>query len=170
MSSSLPKVSIHTDGGCLGNPGIGGWAAVLQSGRHRKELSGGEPASTNNRMELTAAMEALKTLKQPCLVTIHTDSQYLRNGITKWLFNWKRNQWRTAAKQPVKNADLWQALDAAASRHQITWHWVKGHAGVHENERCDQLAKAAMQHIKSRFSREHLAAALQRFKTIQIED
>jgi ribonuclease HI len=164
MAEATPQVIIYTDGGCHGNPGVGGWAAVLLNGKHRKEIHGGEPATTNNRMELRAAIESLNLLNKPCSVTIHTDSQYVRNGITKWLFGWKRNQWLTASKQPVKNADLWRALDAAVNRHQVTWHWVKGHAGNPENERCDELAQLAMRTIKSRYTRQQLAAALTAFK------
>lgn len=164
MESNPSKVIIHTDGGCIGNPGVGGWAAVMESGRHRKEISGGEPATTNNRMELTAAIEALSLLKKSCAVEIHTDSQYVRNGITKWLAGWKKNGWKTAGKQPVKNKDLWRALDAATSRHQVKWHWVKGHAGHDENERCDQLCAEAMSAIKKQCSRGQLAAALATFK------
>lgn len=164
MSSHLPKVIIHTDGGCQGNPGIGGWGAVLESKGKRKEISGGEPATTNNRMELRAAIEALNVLTQPCDVVLHTDSEYLRNGITKWVAGWKKNGWRTSTKQPVKNVDLWRALDTAAARHTIHWRWVKGHAGVDGNEHCDQLAGAAMKRIRQMFTPEQLAVALQRFK------
>lgn len=148
MTVSLPKVIIHTDGGCLGNPGPGGWAAVLESAGRRKELSGGEPDTTNNRMELRAAIEALNALKKSCAVELHTDSQYVRNGITKWIVGWKRNGWKTAAKEPVKNEELWRALDDATQRHEITWRWVKGHNGVDDNERCDQLAGEAMRRIR----------------------
>lgn len=148
MAHTLPKVTIHTDGGCLGNPGPGGWAAVLESAGRRKELSGGELDTTNNRMELRAAIEALNALKKPCAVELHTDSQYVRNGITKWIVGWKRNGWKTAAKEPVKNEELWRALDEATRRHEITWRWVKGHAGVDDNERCDQLAGEAMRRIR----------------------
>ena len=139
-----PKVIIHTDGACSGNPGPGGWAALLQYGSHEKELSGGASETTNNRMELTAAVQALQALNRPCEVTFHTDSEYLRKGITEWINNWKRRGWKTAAKNPVKNQDLWQALDAAAQPHNINWHWVRGHAGHPENERVDQLARAAI--------------------------
>jgi ribonuclease HI len=164
MESGLPQVIIHTDGGCLGNPGVGGWAAVLESCKHRKEISGGEPATTNNRMELRAAIEALNHLKRSCAVEMHTDSQYVRNGITKWLFGWKKKGWKTASKEPVKNEDLWRALDAAASRHQVKWHWVKGHAGHDDNERCDRLCSEAMDAIKKKHTRQELAAMLQAFK------
>jgi ribonuclease HI len=165
MEPGLPQVIIHTDGGCLGNPGVGGWGAVLESCKQRKEISGGEPATTNNRMELRAAIEALSLLKKPCAVEMHTDSQYVRNGITKWLFGWKKNGWKTASKEPVKNADLWRALDAAVSRHTVKWHWVKGHAGHRDNERCDQLCGDAMEAIKRQHTRQQLAAALTAFKT-----
>jgi ribonuclease HI len=158
------EVTIHTDGGCLGNPGVGGWAAVMEAGRHRKEISGGEPATTNNRMELRAAIEALSHLKKPCAVVMHTDSQYVRNGITKWLAGWKKNGWKTAAKQPVKNEDLWRALDEAASRHHVKWHWVKGHAGHDGNERCDQLCAEAMSGIKKQYTRKELTDALDTFR------
>ncbi len=133
-------VEIFTDGACRGNPGPGGWGAILRAGEHERELFGGEPETTNNRMELTAAIRALEALTRPCSVVLTTDSQYVRKGITEWLANWKRNGWRTAAKKPVKNAELWQALDAAASVHTVDWKWVKGHAGHAENERADQLA------------------------------
>ena len=136
----MEKVQIITDGACLGNPGPGGWAAILRHARHKRELSGSEPHTTNNRMELMAAIAALEALKRPCLVDIHTDSQYLRNGVMSWIKQWKRNGWRTADKKPVKNEDLWRELDRAASRHEIEWHWVKGHAGHPENERADRLA------------------------------
>lgn len=154
---------IHSDGACHGNPGPGGWAAVLTSGAQARELSGGVAATTNNRMELQAAIEALSALKQPCAVEFHTDSNYLRDGITKWLRGWKRNGWRTATKQPVKNEDLWQQLDAAAAPHLIKWHWVKGHAGDAGNERCDMLATAAIASVKKSHSREQIAAKLQEF-------
>ena len=170
MSAHLPKVVIHTDGGCQGNPGIGGWGAVLESKGKRKEISGGEPATTNNRMELRAAIEALNALTQPCDIVLHTDSEYLRNGITKWLAGWKKNGWRTSAKQPVKNVDLWRALDTAAARHKIHWQWVKGHAGVDGNEHCDQLAGAAMKRIRQMFTPQQLAEAMERFKQPAAEE
>lgn len=135
------KVIIYTDGACSGNPGPGGWGAVLIAGENRKELSGGEKNSTNNRMELMAAIEGLNALKRECEVELFTDSQYVKNGIETWMKGWKRNGWKTAAKQPVKNQELWQALDEACARHSITWKWVKGHAGVPENERADELAR-----------------------------
>lgn len=133
-------VEIFTDGACLNNPGPGGWGAVLRSGRHEKEIHGSEPGTTNNRMELTAAIMALESLRVPSAVHLYTDSTYVRNGITKWISAWKRNGWRTSQKQPVKNADLWTRLDAAAQRHDVQWFWVKGHAGHPENERADRLA------------------------------
>ncbi|WP_186396971.1 ribonuclease HI [Stappia sp. TSB10GB4] len=144
------RVTIHTDGACSGNPGPGGWGAILRFGAHERELCGGEAQTTNNRMELTAAIEALNALKRPCKVELHTDSTYVRDGITKWLYNWKRNAWRTADKKPVKNAELWQALDAARTRHDVTWHWVKGHAGHDDNERADELARKGMAPFKKR--------------------
>ena len=139
-----PKVVIHTDGACSGNPGPGGWGAILESGAHRKELKGGEALSTNNRMELTAAIEALEALKVPSDVELYTDSNYLRDGITKWIRKWKTNGWRTAERKPVRNAELWQRLDTACGRHDIHWHWVRGHAGHDDNERADELAREGM--------------------------
>ncbi len=142
------KVIIHTDGGCSGNPGPGGWGVVLQFGGHIRELKGGAPETTNNRMEMTAAIEALSALTRSCEVELHTDSTYLRDGLTKWIFNWKKNGWKTSDKKPVKNADLWQALDTAAQHHKIDWHWVKGHAGDEMNERADALATEGMAPFK----------------------
>jgi ribonuclease HI len=142
--TALPQVTIYTDGACRGNPGPGGWGALLRFGRHEKILSGSERDTTNNRMELTAAVEALKTLNQPCRVDFYTDSEYLRRGITEWLKNWKARGWKTAGKKPVKNQDLWHAIDEAIQPHQIEWHWVRGHAGQRENERVDQLARRAI--------------------------
>lgn len=138
------KVTIFTDGACSGNPGPGGYGAILVSGGHRREIKGGEAKTTNNRMELMAAIAALEALKRPCTVELHTDSQYLRLGITQWLESWKRNGWRTAARQPVKNDDLWRRLDEAARRHRVEWRWVKGHAGHEENERADELAREGL--------------------------
>ena len=138
------SVTIHTDGACSGNPGPGGWGAILRTGGVEKELSGGETLTTNNRMELTAAIMALETLKRPCVVKLYTDSAYLKDGIGKWIHGWKRNGWKTADKKPVKNVDLWQRLDAAIARHEVHWHWVKGHAGHAENERADELARDGM--------------------------
>ncbi len=141
---SKPAVVVFTDGACSGNPGPGGWGAILMSGPHRKELHGGEAGTTNNRMELFAAIAALEALKGASMVELHTDSNYLKDGITKWIHGWKRNGWRTADKRPVKNAELWQRLEAATKRHEIDWHWVKGHAGHPENERADELAREGM--------------------------
>src|SRR5256885_10369079 len=136
-------VTIYTDGGCAPNPGPGGWAAILLTGAHQKELKGGEPASTNNRMELMAAISGLEALTKPCVVDMHTDSQYVRDGITTYINNWKRNGWRTASKEPVKNQDLWQRLEAARGAHTVRWHWVKGPASARHNERADALAHEA---------------------------
>lgn len=143
-------VAIWTDGACSGNPGPGGWGAILRYAGSEKELSGGESPTTNNRMELTAAISALEALKRPCTVDLHTDSEYMRNGITKWIAGWKRNGWRTADKKPVKNVDLWERLESAIARHEIRWHWVKGHAGDEMNERADELARAGMAPYKAR--------------------
>jgi ribonuclease HI len=142
---SAKPIEIYTDGACSGNPGPGGWGAILRYGDADKELSGGAADTTNNRMELTAAIEALEALSRACTVNLYTDSVYLRDGITKWIARWKQNGWRTANKKPVKNEDLWQRLDAAYARHQVSWHWVKGHAGHPENERADALARAGME-------------------------
>lgn len=139
----MPVVDIFTDGACRGNPGPGGWAALIRMGARERELSGGEPLTTNNRMELLAAIEGLRALKRPCRVQLTTDSNYVRDGITKWIHGWRRNGWRTADRKPVKNADLWQALLDAAEPHRIEWHWVKGHSGHAENDRVDELACAA---------------------------
>ena len=136
----MADVEIFTDGACRGNPGPGGWGAVLRYGEHERELYGGETQTTNNRMELTAAIRALESLKRPCSVQLTTYSTYVRNGITEWLPNWKRRGWKTAARKPVKNADLWQRLDQAVQAHRVSWHWVKGHSGHPENERADELA------------------------------
>ena len=145
----LPRVEIFTDGACKGNPGPGGWGAILRSadGRER-ELSGGESPTTNNRMELMAAIQALGALKRPCQVELHTDSAYLKDGITRWIHGWRRNGWRTADKKPVKNAELWQALLEASAPHRIAWHWVKAHAGHPENERADALACAEAEKLR----------------------
>ncbi|MEA3002638.1 MAG: ribonuclease [Sphingomonadales bacterium] len=145
----MASVEIFTDGACKGNPGPGGWGAIIRSGAHEKELSGGEPLTTNNRMELLAAIRALEALKRPCEIVLHTDSIYVRDGITKWIFGWQKNGWRTADRKPVKNAELWQELLAAAAPHRIDWRWVKGHSGHAENDRADQLAcDAANQFVK----------------------
>jgi ribonuclease HI len=143
-------VEIYTDGACSGNPGPGGWGAVLTYGSHTKEICGGAAATTNNRMELMAAIQALESLKRPTKVRLHTDSVYLRNGITSWMPKWKRNGWRTAGKKPVKNADLWQRLEAAGARHEVTWLWVKGHAGHPGNEHADALANRGMREAAAR--------------------
>lgn len=149
--SGEERVTIFTDGACSGNPGPGGWAAILRYGDTEKELSGGEPLTTNNRMELTAAIEALSALRRPLRVDLHTDSQYLRLGITGWIHRWKKNGWKTAERKPVKNAELWQALDALTARHDVNWRWVRGHAGHPENERADALARQAMKpYLKKR--------------------
>ncbi|HKS35291.1 MAG TPA: ribonuclease HI [Enterobacteriaceae bacterium] len=146
-TGSLPEmrkqVEIFTDGSCLGNPGPGGYGAILRYQQHEKSFSGGYRLTTNNRMELMAAIVSLEALKEPCDIVISTDSQYVRQGITQWIHNWKKRGWKTAEKKPVKNVDLWQRLDSALSHHQIRWEWVKGHAGHPENERCDELARAA---------------------------
>ena len=143
------KVIIHTDGACSGNPGPGGYGAILQWGEHTREIKGGEPHTTNNRMALMAAIAALETLKRPCTVDIHTDSQYLRNGIMTWINGWKRNGWKTSDKKPVKNVDLWQRLDAALTNHIVHWHWVRGHAGHDLNERADELAREAIAELRA---------------------
>jgi ribonuclease HI len=139
----LPEVEIYTDGACRGNPGRGGWGALIRSGAREKELSGAEPLTTNNRMELLAAIEALNALKKPCRVALYTDSSYVRDGITKWIHGWRKNGWRTSDRKPVKNAELWQQLLDAADPHRVEWHWVKGHSGHPENDRVDALACAA---------------------------
>ena len=146
--SARSKIEIWTDGACSGNPGPGGWGAVLVWNGHEKELSGGEPETTNNRMELTAAISALEALKRRSVVDLHTDSQYLRGGIMGWIHGWKRNGWRTSDRKPVKNVDLWQKLDALREKHEVHWHWVKGHAGTEANERADQLARDGMEPFK----------------------
>lgn len=140
----MKSLTIYTDGACSGNPGPGGWGAILSYGDHEKELSGGDASTTNNRMELMAAISALEALKEPCIVALYTDSKYVIEGITDWIVGWKRNGWKNAARKPVKNAELWQRLDAATSRHKVTWHWVKGHNGDLLNERADALAVSAI--------------------------
>ena len=145
----MTQVEIYTDGACKGNPGPGGWGAVLRRGKHEKELSGSDPATTNNRMEMTAVIRGLRALVEPCQVTLHSDSRYVIDGMTKWIHGWKRNGWRTADKKPVKNAELWQLLDTATQRHTINWHWVKGHAGDPMNERADELANEGMAPFKA---------------------
>jgi len=144
-----PKiVEIFTDGACSGNPGPGGWGAVLRYGAIEKEMNGGEPRTTNNRMELMAAIRAIEAVKRPCKIHLHTDSEYLRQGITTWIHSWKARNWRTADKKPVKNVDLWQRLEAAIETHDVQWHWVKGHSGHVENERADELARLAIRQMK----------------------
>lgn len=141
----MDKIDIYTDGACKGNPGLGGWGALMVMGEKEKELCGGEANTTNNRMELKAVIEALNALTRPCEVVVHTDSQYVQKGISEWIHGWKARGWKTAARAPVKNVDLWQALDAAQSRHQIEWRWVKGHSGHVENERADALANRGVE-------------------------
>jgi ribonuclease HI len=145
----VKQVEIHTDGACRGNPGPGGWGVVLRSGEREKEIWGGESATTNNRMELTAAIAALGALRQRCRVDLYTDSEYLRRGITEWLPNWKRRGWKTADRKPVKNIDLWRRLDDLAGGHEVSWHWVKGHAGHPDNERADQLANRGIDELQA---------------------
>ena len=147
-SKSQERVIIYTDGACSGNPGPGGWGALLRYGDHEKELWGSEADTTNNRMELTAAIEALRALKSSQAVDLHTDSTYVRDGITKWIHKWKQNGWRTAAKKPVKNVDLWQALEAELESHDVIFHWVKGHAGIDGNERADELANLGVDEVR----------------------
>ena len=146
--SQAPRVEAFTDGACSGNPGPGGWGVVLRAGQHEKELSGGEPLTTNNRMEMMAAIAALEALKRRSRVAITTDSNYLRDGITKWVHGWRRNGWKTADKKPVKNQDLWERLHALTLKHEVEWHWVKGHAGHAENERADALARGAIKALR----------------------
>ncbi len=143
----MQKITIYTDGGCRGNPGPGGWGAILEYGKHRKELKGNAKETTNNRMELTAAIEALSGIKRSCPVDLFTDSVYVRDGISKWMVNWKNNNWRTANRKAVKNKDLWQALDELNATHTVTWHWVKGHSGHPGNDRADELANEAMDEL-----------------------
>ena len=145
----MKTVKLITDGSCLGNPGPGGWACILRSNGHEREMYGYAPHTTNNRMELMAAISALEALKRPCVVDMHTDSQYVREGITKYINNWKRNGWRTASKEPVKNQDLWQRLDAARNLHTVRWHWVKGHSGDQFNDRADELVREARDAVRA---------------------
>jgi ribonuclease HI len=145
----MPQVTLYTDGACSGNPGPGGWGALLRMGDHEKELSGAEANTTNNRMEMMAAIEGLRSLKKPCTVDIYTDSQYLRQGITTWILGWKKNGWKTADKKPVKNEELWRVLDDLTQTHNVQWHWVKGHSGHPENDRVDLLARNAILSLKS---------------------
>ena len=160
---SWKKITIHTDGGCDGNPGPGGWAALLRCGDHLRELTGGEPATTNNRMELQAAIAALESLKEPCEVTLFTDSEYLRGGSTEWLPRWKANHWRTADRKAVKNDDLWRHLEEATGRHLVTWQWLRGHVGHPDNERCDQLAGAEIVKVRRNYTPEKLDALREAF-------
>ena len=157
-------VTIHTDGACEGNPGPGGWAAVLEYAGQRKEISGGATATTNNRMELMAAIAGLRALREHCEVLLYTDSVYVKSGISQWVAGWKRSGWKTADKAPVKNKDLWMELDALAAKHTVTWQWLKGHAGHTENERCDELARAAITGIRKLHTREQLNQFLLEFK------
>lgn len=159
MSPSLPEVTIYTDGGCRGNPGLGGWGTVLQSGKHRKEMSGYSLYTTNNQMELTAAIRGFAVLNKPCRVIVYTDSQYVKKGISEWLAKWKRQGWKTSTKEPVKNADLWKQLDTCVSQHEVIWKWVKGHAGNSGNERCDQLANEAMDRLMEQTTPQQRAQA-----------
>ena len=159
----MNKVVIHTDGACQGNPGPGGWAAVLECEGHTRELSGGVPVTTNNRMELQAVIEALNALNEPCEIEFYTDSEYVKNGVSKWLATWKRNGWRTKAKQAVKNEDLWRAVDSVVSEHRVEWRWLKGHAGHAGNERCDQLAVEEIAKIRQLFKPEQLQEQLAQF-------
>ena len=161
-------VTIHSDGACEGNPGPGGWAAVLEYQKQRKEVSGAVAATTNNRMELMAAIEALRALREGCKVEFYTDSEYVRAGITKGVPFWKRSNWRTTGKTPVKNKDLWIELDRLGSQHEVHWNWLKGHAGHPENERCDLLARTAISELRGKHSREQLAASLREFKAAQL--
>jgi ribonuclease HI len=162
-NSGRKTVTIHTDGACDGNPGPGGWAAVLRFGDRIRELTGGEPATTNNRMELQAAISALKALKECCEVNLFTDSEYLRQGITEWLPIWKANQWRTAERKAVKNDDLWRQLDEVTYVHNVSWQWLKGHAGHPDNERCDRLAAVEIQKIRRQYTPEKLASLREAF-------
>jgi ribonuclease HI len=148
-AARMKKVEIHTDGACLGNPGPGGWAALLHFAGRERELSGSETDTTNNRMELMAAIRALEALREPCTVTLHTDSKYVQQGIVEWLPNWLRRGWKTSGGDPVKNRDLWERLQSAHARHRVQWRWVRGHAGHHENERVDALARAAAERAKN---------------------
>ncbi len=160
----MKQVTIHSDGACQGNPGPGGWAAVLEHGQRRREISGHALATTNNRMELQAAIEGLRALKEPCEVAVYTDSEYLRDGITLWISTWKRKGWKAKERKPVKNQDLWQELDRLTSIHKVAWHWLKGHAGHPLNERCDQLAVRQIGALRSRYKPAELAQALVAFR------
>jgi len=148
MSEATETIDIYTDGACSGNPGPGGWGAILRYNGTEKELFGGEAATTNNRMEMMAVIEALRALKRPLAVRVHTDSQYVQKGISEWIHGWKKRGWKTADRKPVKNEDLWRTLDALAAQHRIEWHWVRGHAGHAENERADELARRGVEQVK----------------------
>src|SRR6266498_3864674 len=160
----MKKVTLYSDGACEGNPGPGGWAAILTYGAHERDITGGVPATTNNRMELTAAVEGIKALKEPCEVEFFTDSQYVQTGVSEWLKDWKLRGWKTKDKKPVKNEDLWRQLEAEASKHEITWRWLKGHAGDEMNERCDLLARNEILKIRQKFNPEQLKTLLEDFK------
>jgi ribonuclease HI len=160
----MKHIIIHSDGACEGNPGPGGWAAILEYGAKKKELCGGVMATTNNRMEIQAAIEGLRALKEPCEVEVYTDSEYLRDGISTWVAGWKVRGWKTREKKPVKNVDLWKELDGLASGHKVTWHWLKGHAGHPLNERCDQLAVEQIRLLRSKHKAEEFSDAMQAFK------
>ena len=157
-SGDPKKITIHTDGACDGNPGPGGWAALLRCGNHVRELTDGEPATTNNRMELQAAISALRAVRESCDITLFTDSEYMRQGITEWLPHWKANHWRTADRKAVKNEDLWRQLEQVTARHNVTWQWLKGHVGHRDNERCDRLAGTEIEKLRRNYSPEKLAA------------
>ncbi len=159
----MKAVTIYSDGGCRGNPGPGGWGVILIYGKSRKELSGAAMATTNNRMELTGCIEALRALKEPCRVELHTDSQYVQRGMSEWLPKWKAKGWKRG-REPIKNLDLWQSLDREAGRHELSWKWVRGHAGHPENERCDELANLAIDELCARSTRADLSQALSEFK------
>jgi len=148
-ANKLPEVHAFTDGACSGNPGPGGWGVLLRMGKHEKEIFGGEDATTNQQMELQAAVEALKALSRPCKITIHSDSKYVVQGMSEWIHNWKQKGWKTAGKKPVSNLERWQELDALAAKHQVTWQWIKGHAGHPENERADELARQGIPTIEA---------------------
>lgn len=163
----MKQVVIHSDGGCDGNPGPGGWAAVLQYGKVRKEIAGGDPATTNNRMELQAAISALAALREPCEVAFYTDSQYVRQGISQWITRWKAKGWRISANKPLQNADLWRELDSQAGKHKIEWHWVRGHAGAEWNERCDALAAEQISALRRQYTASELNAKLAEFRLIR---
>jgi ribonuclease HI len=160
----MKTITLYSDGSCEGNPGPGGWAAILVYKEHRREICGGVPATTNNRMELQAAVEGLRALREPCEVLFFTDSQYVRNGISEWLKEWKARGWRTKDRKSLKNEELWKQLDAEAAKHQITWKWLKGHAGHEMNERCDNLAKSEILKIRQQFNPEELKIRLDKFK------